>query len=309
MADASAWTRPRAQATYPEALLSAGEDPTSPRVMNRGVTLVLGAVLGYLALYFAGSHAVAGLGWLVEGRPGSYSSFYDHAVRGFGSPWGIWAAHVGLALLVVLAWAAYRFFIRRRMAWFWSVMPGVRWRYGIAALLVAAAVFGGYAGASFALGPGWDPPAGWGWYLLAIVVTSPLQALGEEVLFRGYLMQAFGLIMRRPWFPIVSSAAVFALFHGAQDMWLFLSRFAFGLLAGTLVWLTGGLEAGIAAHALNNLCAFGLALSSGGLTETRTVTSITPLVALADVGLFAIFALAAWGVARAMRVPRRAPAL
>mgnify|MGYP006199530179 CR=1 FL=1 len=39
---------------------------------------------------------------------------------------------------------------------------------------------------------------------------------------------------------------------------------AFGLLAGVLVWRTGGLEAGIAAHVVNNVCAYLLA----GLTTS-----------------------------------------
>ncbi|RYJ05480.1 MAG: CPBP family intramembrane metalloprotease, partial [Actinomycetales bacterium] len=45
-------------------------------------------------------------------------------------------------------------------------------------------------------------------------------------------------------------------------------RLAFGLVAGMLVVLTGGLEAGIAMHVLNNWLAFGLALAFGDMAST-----------------------------------------
>jgi membrane protease YdiL (CAAX protease family) len=305
---AGRWTRPQAGLAYPAALLGPGDEPGSSRVINRGVTLVLMGVLGYLVVYLGGTNLIAALGWLAGGREGTLAEYYEWAVTGFGSPWGIWAAHFGLAILTLLIWAVYRLFLRRRLGWLWSVAPGVRWRYGLLCLAAATVIFTAYAGVEFALGDGWAAPAGWGWYLLPILVTSPLQALGEEVLFRGLLLQALGLILRRPWFPIVASAAVFAVFHGAQNPWLFASRFAFGVLAGALVWRTGGLEAPIAAHVLNNVAAFTLGLVTGQLTATRTVTAVAPLAAVAEVGVFALFTAVAWALGRVLRLRRETPA-
>ena len=68
------------------------------------------------------------------------------------------------------------------------------------------------------------------------------------------------------------TAALFALAHGTQNFPLFFDRFAFGLIAAWLVTRTGGLEAGIALHVLNNFLAFGLALSYGDLSETLNVS-------------------------------------
>ena len=62
-------------------------------------------------------------------------------------------------------------------------------------------------------------------------------------------------------------ALLFALAHGAQDAPIFVDRFAFGLVAGVLVITTGGLEAGIAMHVLNNFLAFGLALAYSDMTS------------------------------------------
>ena len=106
-------------------------------------------------------------------------------------------------------------------------------------------------------------------YLLVIAVLTPFQAAGEEYLFRGYLTQAFGGLFHRAWVAVVVPAFLFGLAHGlGQSIPVFFDRFAFGLVAGALVVLTGGLEAGIAMHVLNNWLAFGLALAYGDMAST-----------------------------------------
>ena len=107
-----------------------------------------------------------------------------------------------------------------------------------------------------------------GRFLLVILLLTPLQAAGEEYAFRGYLTQAVGGLFRPRWVAVVVPALIFALAHGAQDAPVFFDRFAFGVVAGILVITTGGLEAGIAMHVLNNFLAFGLALAFGDMTDT-----------------------------------------
>jgi uncharacterized protein len=110
-------------------------------------------------------------------------------------------------------------------------------------------------------------------FALVILFLTPLQAAGEEYAFRGYLTQAVGGLFRRRWVAVVVPALLFALAHGAQDAPVFFDRFAFGLVAGVLVIMTGGLEAGIAMHVLNNFLAFGLALAFGDMTDTLNASS------------------------------------
>jgi hypothetical protein len=107
-----------------------------------------------------------------------------------------------------------------------------------------------------------------------MLLTTPLQALGEEMAFRGYLVQAFGALLKNEWFAILGSAVIFALAHGSQNVPLFFDRFAFGFVAAWLVVRTGGLEAGIAMHVLNNFLAFGLAILFGNLGASVDVSSI-----------------------------------
>ena len=96
--------------------------------------------------------------------------------------------------------------------------------------------------------------------------------MGEEYAFRGYLIQAFGGLFRQPWVAIVCRACCSRSRTACQNAPLFLDRFAFGLVAGFLVFRTGGLEAGIALHVLNNLLAFGLALLFGDIGDALNPT-------------------------------------
>ena len=135
-----------------------------------------------------------------------------------------------------------------------------------------------------------------------IILTSPMQAAAEEIFFRGYLMQALGSLVAQPWFGVVVSSVVFALLHGTQNLPLFVDRLAFGLLAAILVWRTGGLEAGIAAHVINNVCAY---LIAGLTTLDRRPEGdqeISWLDAAFDVGGFALFALLAYLVFRLLKL-------
>jgi membrane protease YdiL (CAAX protease family) len=134
--------------------------------------------------------------------------------------------------------------------------------------------------------------------LLAVIVllTTPLQAAGEEYVFRGYLLQAIGSLTRSKWIALIVTSTVFAMAHGVQNFPLFFDRFMFGLIAGWLVIRTGGLEAGIAMHILNNFLAFGYALTFSDLTSTLNVTEVgwenIPLT-LTQAGTYAALVLVA----------------
>ena len=89
--------------------------------------------------------------------------------------------------------------------------------------------------------------------------------------------------MAQPWFGPVVSAIVFALFHGAQNAALFVDRLALGLIAGFLVWRTGGLEAAIAAHVVSNVLTYVLAGVTTSVATVRAVEEISWVDAVIDV--------------------------
>lgn len=191
--------------------------------------------------------------------------------------------NLSLAGMVPATWGLLRLLHGLRPRWLASVLPGFRWRFfwacfGVALVAIATQLLLG------AFLPGDPNNLNASGHLetgrlvgLAIVIalTTPLQAMGEEYAFRGYLLQAFGSLTRQPWFGIVLSAALFALAHGAQNWPLFLDRFSFGLVAAFIVYRTGGLEAGIALHVWNNLIAFGVALGLGNIDATLNVHEIS----------------------------------
>ena len=296
-APAQAWgPRP-----YPQALRGPWHRWWRPLL---GVAVVLGAgLVGLIALTLV--LAVSAL--LQMGGASGSPSILDDAW--LVSPWGLLSTNLVLAAGIPVAglavWAGQRW----RPGFVSSVAGRVRWPLLLgsttrAALVLVPALLIGVgvdAAASGALGDlaSFAPEPQWPALALVVLLTTPLQAAGEEYFFRGWLSQAIGSWCASPRvavvLPALVSATLFALAHGAQDPWLFADRFAFGLVASVVVWRTGGLEGAIAVHAVNNVVAFAVAIAYGDLEASLGVTSASPWVVLLDV---AAFATAGWVVAR-----------
>jgi membrane protease YdiL (CAAX protease family) len=144
-----------------------------------------------------------------------------------------------------------------------SVLFGLRWRWLLVAFLPAAVVwiatFAGQIGIGLALGEqllpfSTDVPT----YLLSVLIVLllvPVQAATEEYLYRGVLLQSVGAWVR--WAPvtIIVSAVLFGVSH-AYDGWGILTVMVMGVGFAVVTIRTGGLEAGIAMHTVNNVAAF-----------------------------------------------------
>lgn len=157
-----------------------------------------------------------------------------------------------------------------------------------------------------AVGPARGGFVGWDHFAplaIAVVLVIPLQASGEEFLFRGTLMQALGAWLRWPSVPIVITAVVFGAVH-ALPLQGFIAITTFGLVAGWLTIRTGGLEAAVALHVLNNVAFFLIDAATG--RADRWVTDlnkdITWTATAFDVALNVLY-----GVVIAKLYARRAP--
>lgn len=266
------------------------------------------ALLGFTILVPLIAPLVLRLGWLMRGQP-PYDAYAASALA-YELPEGILASHVALGSLTLIACLLVRFVHGRRAVWLVSVQPGFRWRYLLLSLLLALVILNGVLWLSFlVLGvPNFQAAQpGWIWFLVVILIGAPLQAAAEEFFFRGYVMQALGSAFNQAWVGIVGSALLFAFFHGLQNPALFSHRLAFGLLMGWLVWRTGGLEAAIGAHIINNIFAFGYGIVTGGVAATKAVSAIGWDTAAFDILGFALFAAAAWWVGRRMNVATVTP--
>jgi len=275
-----------------------------------GMMAVTGMAIMLLSMYFLSpiiSSAVNGIGWLLRGKPGSFGDFQATA-NAFGHPEGVLASFLAIASFIGIAVLAMRFVHRQSPQWLASVQPGMRWRYLAIVAVVAAVVFNiVYWATSGRTDFHWAPPPNVWVYVAIIVLVGPLQAAGEEYFFRGYLQQLVGAVLTQRWIVVVVSALLFTATHGTQNLPLLVDRFVFGALLGALVVMTGGLEAAIAMHAVNNIFAFGYPALSGTLTDARAISEVGWGTAGANILAYVVIAGLAWLIGRAMRVATTTP--
>ncbi len=243
---------------------------------------------------------VLALGVLLEGGSGSFMQrFLDATTLESVTPSAMLYLNLSLGSLTLISMAIVRYVHRLRPRWLASVFPGIRWKFLFACFgLSFVALFVSLVASAFlpadTSGIEGEPNKLTGILIataIVILLTTPLQAIGEEYAFRGYLMQAIGSFVHgaaeamgisKVWMTriavtsaLVLTSALFALAHGVQNFPLFFDRFAFGLMAGLVVVLVGGLEAGIALHILNNLVAFALAIAFGDLQGALQVSEVS----------------------------------
>jgi CAAX amino terminal protease family. len=140
--------------------------------------------------------------------------------------------------------------------------------------------------------------------IIISVLLIPLQAAFEEILFRGYLMQGFTVLVNNRFFPLIITSILFGLMHGvnpevkAYGFWTMLPQYVlFGLIWGIMTILDDGIEAAIGAHAANNvfLCIMvtnnSAALQTGALFEQHIVYPWFELSTMLIMGLLFIFVM------------------
>lgn len=102
-------------------------------------------------------------------------------------------------------------------------------------------------------------PAAWLSFLPWALILTPIQTSTEEILFRGYLLQGLGLLVRQPIALTLIASLPFAIAHwGNPEMtrgfaWIGLTYL---LMAVFLTWITlkdSRLELALGIHAANNL--------------------------------------------------------
>lgn len=103
-------------------------------------------------------------------------------------------------------------------------------------------------------------------YLTVIsLLFIPFQASFEEIIFRGYLMQGFAVLLRSRLFPLILTSVLFALMHILNPevkeygfITMMPQYFLFGLVFGMASILDDGIEVAMGAHTSNNifLCIF-----------------------------------------------------
>ncbi|MGY1630541.1 lysostaphin resistance A-like protein [Geodermatophilus sp. SYSU D01186] len=208
-------------------------------------------------------------------------AFPDLQLLDLVDPGVLLITNLSLIVAIPIVWLAWVAAHGMRPGWSSSVLARLRWRLLLPWTLLTLPTLGAGILVTLLLGfllEGGEvtgPSSSYVWLVLVVVLTTPLQSAAEEYVFRGYLSQAIAGWIRSPRAGAVVAgvvtAALFSAAHAPPDVWSFLDRFAFGLAASAVVWLTGGLEAAIVLHAVNNVLVF---LLAGGLGEGVTTDAV-----------------------------------
>ena len=194
-----------------------------------------------------------------------------------------------------------------------SVPGGMRWRllgrYLLLSLVVWAVglvVLGIIAPETVAIEHG----AAWGHrlalLLVLVLLLVPLQAMSEELVFRGLAMTVIGSWLRHPAWALLLPVPLFAAGH-ISDVSGLISVGVFAVVMGVITLLTNGIEAAIAFHTVNKLFAFGLGIITGAdLNATDTPPAVLAVGTAAPIVFALVVILDARRRGPELRVPRAA---
>lgn len=201
------------------------------------------------------------------------------------------ATNLGLALQIPVAFGlAYLLYSAspRRLS---SVQPGLRWSWlviciGISAVIWSPFLVLGTAGAYlYREAPVDAAVLG---FLVVVLLTTPLQAAGEEYLFRGLILQGLGAARLPTWVCCLVSGVLFAAAHLQFEPALFADRLFLGIMLAWLAIRTGGLEAGIAIHAIKNLAVLAPAGLLDNVQDALDPTNVSWVPLVVDVVLVSL---------------------
>ena len=112
---------------------------------------------------------------------------------------------------------------------------------------------------------------------LIAIPMIPIQTTVEELVFRGYLMQGFGLLAKNRWFPLLMTSLIFGCMHllnpEVEEMGYIISLYYIGtgLCLGIMTLMDDGTELALGFHAANNLTAALLITSDWSVLQTPAV--------------------------------------
>lgn len=272
-------------------------------------------IVGVIGAFIAFAVALGFAAFVIEG--GDVESMGNLA-EDFNNPIIFGGQNLLLATLIPIAMLATWIAHGVRPGFVSSVLGRFRWGWFGWSLLVTVPLWLVYIGLAVLLGSDGaaadaptSRPSTWVTLIVLTFLTTPLQAAGEEYLFRGWLMQQLGAWIKNTYVAlgaaIVVSAVVFALAHTSLDPWVLLDLGAFATAAVLLTWRTGGLESAVALHIVNNVIVLILFIMTTGLSDafiTPDTTSDGTSTIMSVVAL-AITTAVLWWLADRRGVARR----
>ena len=113
---------------------------------------------------------------------------------------------------------------------------------------------------------------------IVAVTLIPIQTATEELIFRGYLMQGFGLAFKNGIAPLLITSVLFGLMHAsnpeakAHGLLIMMPYYIFfGAFLGILTLLDEGAELAMGIHCANNLFSSLLVCSKNSVLQTDAI--------------------------------------
>lgn len=253
-------------------------------------------------LYYIGSFFLIFLTWQVAGaipylvvlllfpNPSSFLSFL--------------ALTASFLFLILGLYMAVSWVHKRRFVTLVTPTQRVSWKRiweGFAAWFVLVALV---SGVDVILRPGFYTlsfrPGPWALFTVAGLLLITMQSFSEELLFRGYLLQALGLLTRNRIILLAISGLLFAVPHflnpEIQSGFLLIAfyYFATGVFFTLLVLKDNRLELALGVHAANNLFAVSLINYEGSALETPAILTADAIDPVSNLASFLVAAFLAY---------------
>lgn len=189
------------------------------------------------------------------------------------------------AVLLVLLFLLVRYMHHRSILSLTTARPKIDWSrilfsFGLIVLLTLASFAFSYYMDSSEIEMQFNGPK-FAVLLILSLLLFPFQIGLEEYLFRGYLMQHIGIMVRNKWFPLIFTSLFFGIAHSGNpevtEMGYITMVFYIGtgLLLGIMTLMDDGLELALGFHLGNNLLAALLITSDWSALQTDAIFRYT----------------------------------
>lgn len=183
------------------------------------------------------------------------------------SPALLLASNLALGLLIPVSLGLQRLLFGQPGRWMHSVHGHFRWKLALtlAGVLIPVWIVYGIIWTMMnpeAAGVNGPPAtlASTAVLFVIVLLTSPLQAAGEEYAARGLLARSFGSFTTQRTvsllLALLAPNLMFTVVHGLADPLMVAYTFSVGLACAVITWRTGGIEGAVALHAVNNTILF-----------------------------------------------------
>ncbi len=170
---------------------------------------------------------------------------------------------LGFVALIIMLWLGVKMIHRRKFGTLWSDQDTFRWKHFLWGIGISVVLFISADLLIHYLSPGdhkWVfNPSRFFIFLPVALLFIPIQTCSEELFFRGYLYQMFGMAFKNKWLALIISGIIFGAFHfGNQEMGISFWKMAIvyigsGIMIGLSVLLSKGIEFGWGFHLVNNM--------------------------------------------------------